>query len=135
MYYQRPSSSRQHRYRATVDFNSTNTSNSSLYSARVGSARGNYYHGDNGSYESRPVQTLNSLRNNFPAHTRDGRSVVKYCKALFDYRPSISEEVGFRAGDVLLVVKMLEDGWWESEVLRDGAIGLAPSNFLKTIGI
>ncbi|KAF5098625.1 hypothetical protein D0Z00_001968 [Geotrichum galactomycetum] len=135
MYYQRPSSSRQHRYRATVDFNSSNTSNSSLYSARVGSARGNYYHGDNSGYDSRPTQTLNSLRNNFPAHTRDGRPVVKYCKALFDYRPSISEEVGFRAGDVLLVVKMLEDGWWESEVLRDGAIGLAPSNFLKTIGI
>lgn len=134
LYYQRPESSRQHRYRASVDVNGNNYNNNSLYSARVGSARGNYTNSDS-TFEPRPAQTLNNLRNNFPTHTRDGRPVIKYCKALFDYRPSISEEVGFRAGDVLLIIKMLEDGWWESEVLRDGAVGLAPSNFLKTIGI
>lgn len=68
-----------------------------------------------------------------PSVSRDGRTVLRYCRANYDYRAAIPEEVSFRAGDILLIVRMLEDGWWESEVLTSGRIGLAPSNFLKTM--
>lgn len=68
-----------------------------------------------------------------PNVSRDGRPILRYSRAAYDYRAAIPEEVSFRAGDVLLVVRMLEDGWWEAEVLNDGRMGLAPSNFLKNL--
>lgn len=68
-----------------------------------------------------------------PSVSRDGRPVLRYCRAAYDYRAAIPEEVSFRAGEILLVVRMLEDGWWEAETLSDGRIGLAPSNFLKNM--
>ena len=66
-----------------------------------------------------------------PTMSRDGRQVIHYAQANFDYRAAIPEEVSFRQGDVLLVVKMLEDGWWEAEVYGEGRMGLTPSNFLS----
>ncbi|ODQ65726.1 hypothetical protein NADFUDRAFT_51010 [Nadsonia fulvescens var. elongata DSM 6958] len=67
----------------------------------------------------------------FPSISRDGRPVIKYCKAAYDYRAAIPEEVSFRKGDVMMVLRMQEDGWWEVEVLGSGSrVGLAPSNFM-----
>lgn len=126
---------------------------------RAGSARGNYY-GGNSQYELDPPngpgqnpaganfepsrsRSAMSMRgqgapaggspNGLPTVSRDGRPVLRYSRAAYDYRAAIAEEVSFRTGDVLLVVRMLEDGWWECEVLSDGRMGLAPSNFLKNM--
>lgn len=121
---------------------------------RAGSAQSSYYNqhqgldfsgnttaaqGYNPQYP-RPKTSPNTRGNNrppgghgLPSVSRDGRPVLKYCRAGFDYRAAIPEEVSFRAGDILLIVRMLEDGWWEAEVLTDGHMGLAPSNFLKAI--
>lgn len=71
--------------------------------------------------------------NDLPTMARDGRKVIHYVQANFDYRAAIPEEVSFRQGDVLLIVKMLEDGWWEAEVYGEGRMGLAPSNFLSDL--
>lgn len=67
-----------------------------------------------------------------PRTAQDGRPIIKYCKAAYDYRAAIPEEVSFRKGDILLVLRMQEDGWWEVEVMgnRNAVTGLAPSNFL-----
>lgn len=71
-----------------------------------------------------------------PQFSRDGREVIAYARALYDYRAMIPEEVTFRKGDMMLVLLMQEDGWWETEVLGPRArpqLGLAPSNFLQTV--
>lgn len=65
----------------------------------------------------------------WPTVSQDGRPAMFYARAKYEYRTTMEEEVSFRSGDVLLIVKTLEDGWWEAEVLG-GSMGLAPSNFL-----
>lgn len=120
--------------------------NSQLYDLEPPGSNGNQFQGDEGS-RPRSKSALN-LRGGsghggsgsgghggggLPAVTKDGRTVLRYCRANYDYRAAIPEEVSFRAGDILLIVRMLEDGWWESEVLTSGRMGLAPSNFLKTM--
>ncbi|ODV92127.1 hypothetical protein CANCADRAFT_30380 [Tortispora caseinolytica NRRL Y-17796] len=74
-----------------------------------------------------------------PATSRDGRPIISYVKAKFEYQAQIpAEEVSFKRGEVLLVIRKQEDGWWEVEVFgytgegsRD--IGLAPSNFVQPL--
>jgi hypothetical protein len=51
-------------------------------------------------------------------------------KALYDYQAAIPEELGFRKGEVLAILSMQEDGWWEAEPARGGRRGLVPSNFM-----
>lgn len=82
---------------------------------------------------NRPNSRQSPTRPPLPTVSRDGRAVLKYCRARFDYKAAIPDEISFRAGSVLLILRMLEDGWWESEVLSTGQIGLAPSNFLSPI--
>ena len=84
--------------------------------------------------------------------TRDGRHILefgKYCfvvpsfinppnanmlqtaKAMYPYQKAIPEELSFRKGDVLAVLKYQDDGWYEAEVSGGpGGRGLVPSNYL-----
>ncbi|KAK9237654.1 hypothetical protein V1525DRAFT_360172 [Lipomyces kononenkoae] len=67
-----------------------------------------------------------------PAYSHDGREVIAYARAMYDYRAAIPEEVSFRKGDILLILVIQEDGWWEAEVFGPRTrpqLGLAPSNF------
>jgi hypothetical protein len=69
-----------------------------------------------------------------PPVSTDGRKVLRYCRAAYDYRAAIPEEVTFRKGEVLLVLTIQDDGWWDCEVLGSrGRFGLAPSNFLVNL--
>ena len=70
-----------------------------------------------------------------PTTTRDGQPVKVYGRAMYDYRAAIPEELSFRAGEIMLVTKMLDDGWWICETLADGRSGYVPSNFLKTMNV
>jgi hypothetical protein len=70
-----------------------------------------------------------------PTTTRDGQPVKLYGRAMYDYRAAIPEELSFRAGEIMLVTKMLDDGWWVCETLADGRTGYVPSNFLKTMNV
>ena len=58
-----------------------------------------------------------------PTTTRDGQPVKVYGRAMYDYRAAIPEELSFRAGEIMLVTKMLDDGWWICETLADGRSG------------
>lgn len=53
-------------------------------------------------------------------------------KALYVYRAAIPEELSFAKGDVLAVLRLQDDGWWEAEVAgTNGRPGLVPSNYLQ----
>ncbi|CCH44401.1 Septation protein [Wickerhamomyces ciferrii] len=71
--------------------------------------------------------------NGLPLITRQGRRVIKHAKAIFDFKATINEELSFKEGDILLVVHMQDDGWWECERLEDGNTGLAPYNYLERV--
>jgi hypothetical protein len=52
---------------------------------------------------------------------------------MYMYQPQIPEELGFGKGDILAVLRLQDDGWWEAEVMgKKGGRGLVPSNYLQT---
>lgn len=67
--------------------------------------------------------------------TRDGRQILAYMVALYDYQATIPEEIGFCQGDTLAILEMREDGWWIGEALdsRANRRGLIPSNFFRKL--
>ena len=86
-------------------------------------------------------------------YNRDGRIILNYCKSLIIYTPEwkseqeanndtaramysyaaqIPEELGFQKGDILAVLRLQDDGWWEAEAVgKNGRPGLVPSNYLQ----
>jgi hypothetical protein len=51
---------------------------------------------------------------------------------MYVYQAQIPEELGFTKGDVLAVIRLQDDGWWEAEIVgKTGARGLVPSNYLQ----
>ncbi|KAF8151931.1 hypothetical protein K438DRAFT_1688022 [Mycena galopus ATCC 62051] len=67
--------------------------------------------------------------------TSDGKWILFYVKALFDYKATIDEEFDFQEGDIIAVTATPEDGWWSGELLDDSrrARGkhIFPSNFVQ----
>lgn len=54
-------------------------------------------------------------------------------RALYDYSAAIPEECSFGKGDVVLVTRTQDDGWWEGEIAGSRPLmqGLVPrSDFL-----
>jgi hypothetical protein len=84
-------------------------------------------------------------------YNRDGRIILNYCKslmnelealrtqanertarAMYSYAAQIPEELGFQKGDILAVLRLQDDGWWEAEAVgKNGRPGLVPSNYLQ----
>ncbi|KAK9373592.1 uncharacterized protein V1513DRAFT_480261 [Lipomyces chichibuensis] len=82
--------------------------------------------------KSKSAMEMRPQPTELPAYSRDGREVIGYARAMYDYRAAIPEEVSFRKGDILLILHIQEDGWWEAEVFGPRSrpqLGLAPSNF------
>lgn len=66
--------------------------------------------------------------------TDEGRPILHHSRALFSYTAAIPEELSFQKGDILAVLRLQDDGWWEAEIVGvQGAIGLVPSNYLTNI--
>ncbi|KAJ6011172.1 hypothetical protein N7451_002584 [Penicillium sp. IBT 35674x] len=105
-----------------------------------GSTRGDgrprsYYGGNNGGppvgrSRSRTVAVADPGRK----FSRDGRPILHFARSMYTYTPAIPEELGFSKGDVLSVIRLQDDGWWEAEVTNGrGHPGLVPSNYLQII--
>lgn len=53
---------------------------------------------------------------------------------MYSYTAAIPEELGFQKGDILAILRMQDDGWWEAEIMNNPAPpGLVPSNYLQNI--
>lgn len=68
-----------------------------------------------------------------PTITSNGHPVVKYAKAIYDFIPNLESELEFKENDILLVINMQDDGWWNCENFNSGKIGLAPYNYLDKL--
>ncbi|OCH92060.1 hypothetical protein OBBRIDRAFT_824978 [Obba rivulosa] len=79
----------------------------------------------------RPTQTAPPTGN----FTEDGRGILFYVQALYDYQATIDEEFDFQAGDIIAVTATPEDGWWSGELLDDArrqpGRHVFPSNFVS----
>ncbi|GJJ77287.1 hypothetical protein EMPS_09646 [Entomortierella parvispora] len=66
--------------------------------------------------------------------TPDGKPILFYARAIYDYEATIPEELSLKEGDILAVLHAREDGWWEGDLLNEfrGPVrGLFPSNFTE----
>jgi hypothetical protein len=58
-----------------------------------------------------------------------------HARALYSYNAAIPEELSFSKGDVLAVLRLQDDGWWEAYVAQGknagGRPGLIPSKYLN----
>ena len=50
-------------------------------------------------------------------------------RAMYSYTAAIPEELSFSKNEVLAVLRLQDDGWWEADLDRRGR-GLVPSNYL-----
>ncbi|KAL8638151.1 MAG: hypothetical protein Q9228_004666 [Teloschistes exilis] len=67
-------------------------------------------------------------------YTKDGRPILEFARALYLYNAAIPEELSFAKGDVLAVLNMQDDGWWEAEVTgKNGRPGLVPSDAMHIL--
>lgn len=51
--------------------------------------------------------------------------------AKYDYAPNEDDEVDLRKGDLVLVYKMCEDGWFIGLSTRNGKFGSFPGNYVR----
>ncbi|KAL3489061.1 hypothetical protein BJX62DRAFT_239411 [Aspergillus germanicus] len=91
-----------------------------------------YY--DGGSQRSRSRSRSMAVADPGRQFSRDGRPILHFARALYSYTAAIPEELGFSKGDVLSVIRLQDDGWWEAEVTTTRLrTGLVPSNYLQII--
>jgi Variant SH3 domain len=54
---------------------------------------------------------------------------------MYSYSAAIPEELTFAKGDILAVLRLQDDGWWEAQIEKGrqgiGMAGLVPSNYLQ----
>ncbi|KAI9803029.1 MAG: hypothetical protein M1825_002264 [Sarcosagium campestre] len=62
----------------------------------------------------------------------EGKQILHYARAMYTYQATIPIELSFQKGDILAILRLQEDGWWEAEVTgKKGRPGLVPSNYLQ----
>jgi len=59
------------------------------------------------------------------------KSNLKKAKALYDYQASDDTEITFDVGDILIIHKVDDSGWWEGEF--GGKKGMFPGNYVEMI--
>ncbi|OOF96585.1 hypothetical protein ASPCADRAFT_145202 [Aspergillus carbonarius ITEM 5010] len=104
------------------------------YGSRRGSGRPMSYYDDAASVRSRSRSRTVAVADPSRQFSRDGRPILHFARAMYSYTAAIPEELGFSKGDVLSVIRLQDDGWWEAEVTTARSrTGLVPSNYLQII--
>ncbi|KAF6111388.1 SH3 domain containing 21 [Phyllostomus discolor] len=70
----------------------------------------------------------------FPrTHGRPAKSwsPQRWCKVNFSYSPEQADELKLQAGEIVEVIKEIEDGWWLGK--KNGQLGAFPSNFVELL--
>ncbi|KAM9242708.1 SH3 domain-containing protein 21 isoform 1-T1 [Dugong dugon] len=64
-------------------------------------------------------------------HPAKSRGPQRWCKVNFNYSPEQADELKLQAGEMLEVLKEIEDGWWLGQ--KNGQLGAFPSNFVELL--
>uniref|UniRef100_G3U5I3 SH3 domain-containing protein n=1 Tax=Loxodonta africana TaxID=9785 RepID=G3U5I3_LOXAF len=66
-----------------------------------------------------------------PGHPAESRGPQRWCKVNFNYNPEQADELKLQAGEIVEVLKEIEDGWWLGQ--KNGQLGAFPSNFVELL--
>ncbi|XP_012577557.1 PREDICTED: SH3 domain-containing protein 21, partial [Condylura cristata] len=64
-------------------------------------------------------------------HLAKSRGSQRWCKVNFNYNPEQKDELKLQAGEIVEVIKEIEDGWWLGK--KNGQLGAFPSNFVELL--
>ncbi|XP_023556830.1 SH3 domain-containing protein 21 isoform X1 [Octodon degus] len=64
-------------------------------------------------------------------HPSKSRGPQRWCKVNFSYSPEQVDELKLQAGEIVEVIKEIEDGWWLGK--KNGQLGAFPSNFVELL--
>ncbi|XP_007182590.2 SH3 domain-containing protein 21 isoform X1 [Balaenoptera acutorostrata] len=59
------------------------------------------------------------------------RGPQRWCRVNFSYSPEQADELKLQAGEIVEVIKEIEDGWWLGK--KNGQLGAFPSNFVELL--
>lgn len=111
---------------------------------RAGAARG-WLHGElrghRGVFPKSLVQeipeALRGITEPRPRYARrrgqsvNSRGPQRWCKVNFNYNPEQADELKLQIGEIVEVIKEIEDGWWLGK--KNGQLGAFPSNFVELL--
>ncbi|XP_041507910.1 SH3 domain-containing protein 21 isoform X2 [Microtus oregoni] len=133
------------RYRAQTEDELSLAPGDVVRQVRAGTARG-WLHGTlqgrHGLFPKRLVQeipeALRGVTEPRPrcARLRRGHPVnfqgpQRWCKVNFNYSPEQADELKLQTGEIVEVIKEIEDGWWLGK--KNGQLGAFPSNFVELL--
>ncbi|EHB17120.1 hypothetical protein GW7_05410 [Heterocephalus glaber] len=64
-------------------------------------------------------------------HSSKSRGPQRWCKVNFNYSPEQADELKLQTGEIVEVIKEIEDGWWLGK--KNGQLGAFPSNFVELL--
>ncbi|MBV96953.1 Thyroid hormone receptor-associated protein 3, partial [Eschrichtius robustus] len=64
-------------------------------------------------------------------HPVESPGPQRWCKVNFSYSPEQADELKLQAGEIVEVIKEIEDGWWLGK--KNGQLGAFPSNFVELL--
>ncbi|XP_021502293.1 SH3 domain-containing protein 21 isoform X1 [Meriones unguiculatus] len=64
-------------------------------------------------------------------HPVNSRGPQRWCKVNFNYSPEQADELKLQTGEIVEVIKEIEDGWWLGK--KNGQLGAFPSNFVELL--
>ncbi|KAG9228685.1 putative septation protein imp2 [Amylocarpus encephaloides] len=101
-------------------------------SSRAGSSRTMSQYGGNSLQNGPSSRQRSKSVADVRQYNREGRPILHFSRAMYMYQAAIPEELSFAKGDILAVLRIQDDGWWEAEVAgKNGRPGLVPSNYLQ----
>ena len=62
-------------------------------------------------------------------HHEGGRGGKKTLRALYDFDAESGQELSFREGDVITLIKQIDANWYEGEL--HGRSGIFPTNYVE----
>ncbi|XP_068998160.1 SH3 domain-containing protein 21 isoform X2 [Embiotoca jacksoni] len=66
-----------------------------------------------------------------PRSIRKTKRMKRKCEVAFAYNPSNEDELELAPGEIVEIIREIEDGWWMG--LKNGKVGAFPSNFVKEV--
>ncbi|XP_041911224.1 SH3 domain-containing protein 21 [Arvicola amphibius] len=133
------------RYRAQTEDELSLAPGDVVRQVRAGTARG-WLHGTlqgrQGLFPKRLVQeipeALRGVTEPRPRYARrrrghpvNSQGPLRWCKVNFNYSPEQADELNLQTGEIVEVIKEIEDGWWLGK--KNGQLGAFPSNFVELL--
>jgi len=108
--------------------------NSSYSSYPNNSYESNHSRSNSSNYS--PIHESPSIQNSIPrqATVPSSNRYIRQVRANFDFTAEASNELSMKVGDIINVIKEIDEGWWQGEMADgSGRAGIFPQNYTSEV--